>query len=166
MNRLPVLHDDDGSLAVADPDTGEWLPVRRATDRALAHAARLIAELDRQTLEAKRTIAAELRSRHGVGKVHAGGHEFTVAESQSWPAGPTLDALDRLVAAEQITDADAQRCMPVKPRPDARSLKALAGRLAVSDPDAARVLADACTVSPASLRDVQPSAVDAESEAA
>ncbi len=162
MNRLPVLYDDDGALAVVDPDTGEWLAVRHASDRALAHAASLIAELDSQTLDVKRTVAAELRTRHGVGKVHAGGYEFTVAESQTWPAGPTSDALSQLVDDGLISEADAARAMPSRPRPDARQLKALAGRLAVTDPDAARVLVAACTVSPASVRSVQSLSVDSE----
>ncbi len=166
MNRLPVLYDDDGALAIVDPDTGEWLPVRHASDRALAHAAAQIAELDRETLDAKRTVAAELRTRHGVGKANAGGYEFTIAESQTWPAGPTQDALARLVGDGLISEADAARAMPSRPRPDVRQLKALAGRLAVTDPDAARVLVEACTVSPASVRSVQAAAVDAEAEAA
>ena len=165
MSNLPIVHDDLGQLAVIDPDTGEVLPVTAASDRALISAARQVAEADALLLDAKRTLARELRDRYSVGTVHAGGYRFTITESTSWPAGPTRDALAELVGSGAISQADADRAMPSKPKPDARALKALAGRLAVSNPDAARVLAEACTVSPASVRDIHAEAVDTEAAA-
>jgi hypothetical protein len=157
---LPVIVDGVGELGVFDADTGEVTSIRDASDRSLAHAAKQIAEYDYFILSCKRALAHELRSRHGVGKATAGGYGFTVAESQSWPVGATQDALRALVAAGVITQGDAHRAMPVKPKPDARQLKALIGRLTVSDPEAARVLAGACSVSPPSVRDVHVVAVD------
>jgi len=160
MTALTILRDGLDELAVIDPDTGELAPLRDASDRALAHAAQKLAEHDSEVYAMKRALAHELRSRHGVGKATAGGYGFTVAESQSWPVGATQDALRALVAAGVITQGDAHRAMPVKPKPDARQLKALIGRLTVSDPEAARVLAGACSVSPPSVRDVHVVAVD------
>lgn len=156
---LPVLAAA-GNHQVAEPDTGELVDLRDASDRALAAAAERVSELDRDLLAAKRALAAELRDRHGVGATHAGGFVFTITESQSWPQGATQAALDELVRAGWISEADRERAMPSKPKPDARALKALAGRLAVSNPEAAAVLAGACTVSPPSLRDVCAEAVD------
>lgn len=155
---LPVIAADDG-LVVIDPDTAELTSVHNASDRALANAAQRIAELDKSVLSTKRTIAAELRERHGVGTVQAGGYGFLVVEGTAWPAGATQAALDRLVDDGHIGEADAKRCMPSKPKPDARALKALAGRLALSDADAHRILTAACTTSPASVRDVREVAV-------
>lgn len=162
---LPVLAAA-GNHQVADPDTGELLDLRDASDHALAAAAQRVAELDRELFEAKRALAAELRDRHGVGATHAGGFAFTISESQSWPQGATQQALDELVRAGWISEADRERAMPSKPKPDTRALKALAGRLVVSNPDAAKVLADACTVSPPSVRDVRAEAVEGEAQAA
>ena len=159
---LPVLRDGLDEVAVIDPDTGELAPLRDATDRALVNAARLLAEHDRDVLDFKRALARELRVRHGVGKAAAAGYDFTVTESQSWPAGATRDALRGLVEAGVIAQGDADRAMPSKPRPDARQLKSLLGRLMVSDPDAARLLAAACTTSPPSVREVREVAVDVE----
>lgn len=159
MSPLPVVLDAT-ELAVIDPDTGESLAVRDASDRALVHAAHEVAELDRQLLEAKRTLAAELRHRHGVGVTRAGGYLFTVGEQRSWPAGRTRDALRRLVDDGHIEQADADRAMPSKPKPDSRALNALAGRLATSNPDAARVLAEACTTSPPAVKDIRLDAID------
>jgi hypothetical protein len=127
---LPVLSGRGGDLQVPDPDTGEVLAIRDASDRALATAAREIADLDRQLYEAKRALASELRDRHGVGVAYAGGHAFTVKEEQSWPAGATKDALARLIERGEITQADADRAMPAKPAPDKRAIKALISRLA------------------------------------
>ena len=157
---LPVLRDGLDEVAVVDPDTGELAPLRDATDRALVNAARLLAEHDRDVLAFKRALAHELRVRHGVGKAEAGGYGFTVTEAQSWPAGATLDALRGLVEAGVIAQGDADRAMPAKPRPDARQLKALIGRLTVTNPDAAKMLAGVCTVSPPSVREVREVAVD------
>lgn len=161
MTPLPVRHIDGGQTAVVDPSTGEMVALRDASDRALAHAAAVLAEYDRNTFAFRRAVAAELRHRHGVGKVTAGGYAFTVAESQSWPLGATKGVLEDLVAEGVINEAEMERCIPVKPRPDPRQLKALVGRLTVSDPDAARRLARACTLSPPSLRDVVDRSVDA-----
>lgn len=165
MTNLPVLISDLADPCVADPDTGEFVPVKDASDRALATAAEQVARIDQQVWAAKRVLAAELRQRHGVGRSHAGGYSFTVAESVSWPVGATSEALEQLVADDKITAGDADRCMPLRPKPDARQLKALAGRLAVSDTDAARALAGACTTSPPSVREVEPEAVDAQEAA-
>jgi hypothetical protein len=157
---LPVLRDGLDELAVIDPATGEVAPLRDASDHALAAAADQLAEHDRYVLDCKRAIAHELRVRHGVGKASAGGYELTITEAQSWPAGAVTAALNDLLVTGTISEGDFDRCMPSRPRPDARALKALLGRLLVSDPDAARVLASAATVSPASVRDVHRVAVD------
>ena len=154
---LPTLDQ----RAVIEPDTGELKSLRDASDRALAVAADQIAALDAELYAAKRAVAAELRDRHGIGAVDAGGYRFTITESQSWPAGATADALAQLVASGAITRGDAGRAMPAKPTPDARALKSLAGRLTVTDPEAAKILADACTISPPSLRKITAVAVDA-----
>lgn len=158
---LPVVQQGD-TLVVLDRGTGELVAVRDASDRVLARAAEEIAAADQQILEVKRALARELRSRHGVGRGHAGGYAFTVAESTSWPVGATGEALAALVQRGTISQGDADRCMPSKPKPDGRQLKALIGRLTVSDPEAAKALADSATVSPPSVRDVQLESVDAE----
>jgi hypothetical protein len=67
-----------------------------------------------------------------------------------------------LLAEGEITQADMDRAMPRKPAPDKRAIKALISRLVGTSPAAAQVLADAGTVSPASLRDVHVEAVDEE----
>ena len=158
---LPIVHGDN-AIAVIEPATGEAVSLPQASDHALAHAAEKIAEADRELYAMKRALAHELRERHGVGTAHAGGYRFQVSESVSWPQRATEDALKQLVAEGRISEADAGRCMPARPKPDARQLKALAGRLAVSDPEAARVLSEAATVSPPSVRDVAREAVDGE----
>ena len=157
---LPVVFETSGA-ALIDPDTYELVDLRHASDRAIITAAQQIAELDAHLYAAKRALAAELHDRHGVGTTTAGGYQFQIAESQSWPIGATGHALSKLVTSGAITLGDANRAMPDKPKPDARILKALAGRLAVKDPDAARILADAATVSPPSIRQITPVAVDA-----
>lgn len=154
--NLPAVIPTDGNLEVVDPDTGEALPVTDASDRALAHAAHQVAELDRELFQAKRVLAAELRDRHGIGTTRTGGYEFKITESQSWPATATREALEALVVRGTITQADADRAMPAAPKPDGRALKALASRLAVTYPDAAQILAAACTTSPPSLRELKP----------
>ena len=157
MSALPAILSDQ----VVDPDTGELVALRDASDRALAVAAEQIVALDAELFARKRMLAAELRDRHGVGRVNAGGYRFTIIESESWPKSATAAALEELVRVGAITHADADRAMPAKPTPDARALKALAGRLAVRSPEAARILARACTVSPPSVREITPTAVDA-----
>lgn len=149
-----------GDLAVVDPDSGELLTVRKSSDRALLHAAERLAQHDRDILHAKRAIAAELHQRHGVGKARAGGYRFTATEKTSWPVGATEQALGRLLADGHITRAEHDRCLPAKPKPDARQIKALLGRLLTSNQAAAKVLADACSKSPPSLSDVDAEAVD------
>lgn len=156
--NLPVLFGP-GDLQVID-DHGEPVTVRDASDHALARAAERVAALDRDLYDAKRALAAELRSRYGVGSVDAGGHTFKIVESQSWPVGATRNALADLIGTGKITEADAQRAMPAHPKPDGRALKSLLGRLMVSDPAAAKILADAATVSPPSVRDIRQTAVD------
>lgn len=157
---LPVVVDALG-YAVLDRSSGELVDLRTASDHAIASAAVELAEHDAHVLQIKRALAAEMRIRHGVGKTERGGYEFTVAESTSWPAARTADALDDLLRAGKIGDSDVLRCMPERPRPDPRQLKSLIGRLMVSDPDAARVLASAATTSPPSLREVRATAIDA-----
>ena len=130
--------------------------MRDASDHAIASVAAVLAERDRDLLHAKRALAHELRDRHGVGAVHAGGYSLTI----SWPGRATEDALCRLVADGLISGADAARCMPSKPKPSGPALKALIGRLTVTDPAAAKTLADACTVSPPSLRDLRATSVN------
>lgn len=156
---LPVKFADTG-LEILDPDTGEVTTVENASDRALAHAHDQLAAFDQQMLAAKRSIAMEMRDRHGVGTAHAGGYGFTVNESQSWPVGATRDALQQLLDEGVITEADYLRAMPDKPKPDPRQLKALLNRLMLQNPDRARILAKACTVSPPSLRDVRRESVE------
>ena len=163
---LPILRTGvHEQLAVVDPDTGTVNLLATASDRALAHAADLLAEHDAFVLQCKRAVAHELRERYGVGKAEAGGYEFRVTESTSWPMGPVSDALTRLVAEGSISEGDVRRCVPDRPKPNPVQLKALLGRLMVSDPDAARVLAAAATTSPPSVRDVRAVAVDAEQAA-
>ena len=157
---LPIVWMDDDDLGVVDPDTGVMTFLSEASDRALAHAADLLAQHDADVLSMKRAVAHELRERYGVGKAEAGGYELRVTESTSWPLGAVTSALERLVADGSIGDADVRRCVPCKPKPDVVQLRALLGRLLVSDPDAARVLAAAATTSPPSVRDVREVAVD------
>jgi hypothetical protein len=159
--NLPVaVHD--GDLLIIDQDTGEAFPIGQASDHTLAAAMERIAEFDRDLFTAKRAVAAELRARHGVGKSVAGGYEFTVAESQSWPVGAVTEAMSKLLEEGRISAVDHVRALPVKPHPDPRQLKSLIGRLTVTDPEAATLLAAACTVSPASVRGVKRTAVTAE----
>jgi hypothetical protein len=160
MTVLPVVHGTEGTL-VADPDTGEALALHTAPDRALLDAAVRVRELEAELKRARVALAAELKDRHGVGSTDTAGYRFVISESRTWPAGAAQEALDALVDRGSITAADAARCMPAKPTPDRTQLKALAGRLAVDDPDGARTLAWACTVSPPSVRDVRATAVEA-----
>lgn len=157
---LPILRTEHDELAVVNPDTGALELLSEASDRALAHAADLLAQHDADVLSMKRAVAHELRDRYGVGKAEAGGYEFRVTESTSWPMGAVSDALTRLVAEGSIGEGDVRRCVPSKPKANPVQLKALLGRLLVSDPDAARVLAAAATTSPPSVRDVRVVAVD------
>lgn len=159
---LPVRYDPQtGGVQIVDLSTGDILPVRDASDRALAHAAERIAVADRELLELKRAVAAELRDRHGVGYCSAGGYEFKVTEAQTWPVGATKTALYDLMERGFISPGDVQRCMPNAPKPDGRQLKALAARLALKDADAHNTLLGALTTSPPAVRDVHATATDA-----
>ncbi|MEJ7783387.1 MAG: hypothetical protein WKF96_01200 [Solirubrobacteraceae bacterium] len=159
--NLPAVLTDEG-LALADPDTGALSSVADASDHALLNAAAKVADLDRDLLSMKRTIANEMRGRYGVGAAQEGGWSWKVTESVSWPAGAVATALSTLTADGAITDADARRAMPAKPTPNGPALKALITRLTTSDPVAARRLADAASTSPPSLRDVRAVAVEHE----
>lgn len=158
---LPVIQSEDG-LCVVDPDTGALASVRDASDHALLNAAAKIAELDAQVLSMKRTIAAEIRERHGVGSAREGGWSWKVTESVSWPAGAVKAALGALLAEGLITPADAVRAMPPKDTPSGPAINALITRLTTADPVAAKRLADAASTSPSSLRDVRAVAVEHE----
>lgn len=158
MSRLPVVQSA-GDLCLFD-DNGELVLLRDATDHALASAAAEVARLDGELFAAKRALAFELRSRHGVGTCHAGGFSFVVSERASYPAGGVGSILLELVREGVITDADAARCMPSKPTPNGTQIKSLIGRLITDQPAAAQRLADACTKSPPSVKDVRLEAVD------
>lgn len=160
MTSLPVMYDGLEQVCVIDPDSGELVSLASASDHAIAHAADVLHVHDGEVLALKRSLAAEMRSRHGVGKACVGGYELTVSESQSWPIGAVKLALVDLEASGTITRAEAEKCLPLKPKPDARQIKALLNRLVVSDPEAARILADACTLSAASLREIRRAALD------
>lgn len=162
MSTLPVLLDDEYGYAVVDRETGQMVALTDASDRAIAQAAADLAEHDKHVFVLKRALAAEAHSRYGVGKSEAGGYAFTVTEATSWPAGAVGAALRKLVADGSVSAADAERCFPAKPTPSGVQIKALIGRLTVSDPEAAKLLANTATVSPPSLREVRAVAVDAD----
>jgi hypothetical protein len=159
MSGLPVLADPvSGNLMIPD-DLGVMVEIHRASDNVLLRAVARLHELDAEVMAAKRALALEARERYGVGTCHEGGHDFKVSESTSWPQRPTDDALKTLLLKGKISQADYDRAMPAKPKPDATQLRALLGRL-LSDPEAAKILADARTASPPSVRDVRACAVD------
>ena len=147
-----------GNLAIIDAN-GELVPLNEAPDRLLLDAMEQTIQIDQDAMAAKRAIAAELKDRYGVGSTSAAGYAFKLTESQSWPQGATKEALEHLRARGVISHGDAERAMPLKRVPDGRALKALVGRLMVSDPEAARVLADACTVSAPAVRELKQDAV-------
>lgn len=157
-DMLPVVQTA-GDLCVLD-EHGELIALRDATDHVLLRAYSRVREAGDEVNAAKRALAHELRDRYGVGTSHAGGHRFVVKEGQSWPDRRTEEALDLLTRRGSISGADKDRAMPWRRRPDAVQLKALLGRLIIRDPEAHRILADACTVSPPRLEDVRPDAVD------
>src|SRR3954468_7614390 len=123
---LPAIIDHVEQGYVAEPDTGEVVPLNEASDRAIATAIQEVADHDRQVLTAKRALAAELRMRHGVGTASAGGYRFVVKEQTSWRLGGTQAALGRPLRDGKITQADARRALPPKPTPNAVELKSLA----------------------------------------
>lgn len=159
MSNLPVLADPvTGNLTIPD-ENGIMVELHEAGDNDLLRAVARLSELDAEIMAAKRALAFEARERFSVGSSTAGGFEFKVSESQSWPLRATDDALRTLVVRGLISQADYERAMPAKPKPDAVQLKALLTRL-LSDPKAAKILADARTTSPPSIRDVRVCAVD------
>lgn len=160
MSNLPVVHEGD-ALAIVDAN-GELVPLTDAPDRTILDAYERVVEADREVFAAKRALAAEMRNRYGVGSTNAAGYAFKVTESQSWPQGRTKEALMVLLEQRKVSQADVERAMPLKRVPDARALKALVGRLTVEDPVSAKLLADACSVSAPSLRDVQADSVPGE----
>jgi hypothetical protein len=108
--NLPVaVHD--GDLLIIDQDTGQAFPIGQASDHTLAAAVEKIAEFDRDLFTAKRAVAAELRHRHGVGKSVAGGYEFTVAESQSWPVGAVTRRSDQTAVGGRISRRGLSACV-------------------------------------------------------
>lgn len=160
MSLLPVVAQQGGNLALVD-ENGEVVALRDAPDHALLLAVERVREIRADLQAAERALACQLRERHGVGTSHVGSHDFTIREDQRWPDRATYESLSVLKASGAISQADVDRAMPLKRKPDAQALKALLGRLMVSDPDAAKVLATACSVSPPSVRDVRVSATDA-----
>jgi hypothetical protein len=159
MSGLPVLADPvSGNLMIPD-DTGELVAIHEATDNVLLRAVARLSELDAEVMAAKRALAFEARERFSVGSSERGGYQFKVAESQSWPLQATDDALRTLVLKGKISQADYDRAMPLKRKPDAVQLKALLGRL-LSDPEAAKILAHARTTSPPRIEGVRACAVD------
>jgi hypothetical protein len=153
MSGLPVLADPvSGNLTIPD-DTGEMVLLHDATPHAFLRAVERLAEHDAEVLATKRAFGEEAKDRYGVGSCHDGGFDFKVSESTSWPQRATDDALRTLLLRGKISQADNDRAMP------ATQLKALLGRL-LSDPEAAKILADARTTSPPSVRDVRACAVD------
>jgi hypothetical protein len=159
MSSLPVLADPvSGNLMIPD-DSGELVPIHEASDNVLLRAVTRLSELDAEIMAAKRALAFEARERFSVGSSEAGGYGFKVTESQSWPQHPTDDALRTLLLKGKISQADYDKAMPAKPKPDGKQLSALLGRL-LSDPDAAKILAGARTTSPPSVQGVQELAVD------
>lgn len=163
-DALPVVWSDDDQPFIPDPASGELLPVAAHADETLLLVAEQAAQVDRRILTLKRAVAHELRDRHGVGVARSAGFRFQVAEPTNWPKGATWIALQTLVESGAIGRADAERCMPSKPTPDGRQLKALLGRLVTADAEAARVLQQACTTSPPSLRDVEREAIQGSVE--
>lgn len=153
-----------GALLAPDPTTGELLSLAEASDCALVEFADRVAEADRDLRAARVALALEMRERYGVGSADVAGFRVQVSEARSWPKRATAEALEFLVETGAIPRVDADRAMPAKPAPDGRALGALLTRLMHEAPDAAKRLADACTVSPASAR-VERVAVDAEAAA-
>jgi hypothetical protein len=159
MSSLPVLADPvSGNLMIPD-DTGELVAIHEASDNVLLRAVARLSELDAEIMAAKRALAFEARERYGVGSCHEGGHDFKVSEATSWPQRPTDGALKTLLLKGKISQADYDRAMPSKPKPDGTQLKALLGRL-LSDPEAAKILADARTTSAPSIREIKSVAVE------
>lgn len=158
MSSLPVVQTPEGGLAVID-DQGELIPLREATDHLLLRTVTKLMDAQTDLTAAKRALAFEMRDRHGVGTAHTPAGDFRVAESVSWPDKATDEALKTLLRRGSITGADYDRAMPLKRKPDAAQCKALLGRL-LSQPVAAKVLADARSVSPPSVSDVRVVAVD------
>jgi hypothetical protein len=160
---LPIRYDDQAlTVCVADPGTGEMVPIKEASDRAILEAETCVDELRREVTAARYAIGAEMRERYGIGTSREAGYVFKVQETTNWPLGATKAVLKRLVDDHVIYRSDMDRALPLKPKPDAVQLKALIGRLTVSDPKAAAELAACATVSQPSLRDLREEAVTSE----
>jgi hypothetical protein len=160
---LPIRYDDQAlTVCVADPETGEMVPISEASDRAILEAEARVDELRREVTAARYAIGVEMRERYGIGTSHEAGWSFKVQETTNWPLGATKQVLEALLAEHKISRADLNRALPLKPKPDAVQLKALIGRLTVSDPKAAAELAECATVSAPSIRDLKEEAVAAE----
>lgn len=158
MTSLPVVSTQGGDLAVID-EQGELVPLREATDHLLLRTVTKLMDAQTNLTAAKRALAFEMRDRHGVGTAHTPAGDFRVTEEQRWPDKATDEALKTLLRRGSITEADYDRAMPLKRKPDATQCNALLRRL-LSDPEAARILAGARSASPPSVRDVQMGAVD------
>ena len=124
MSQLPVTYDGPGAVCVIDPDTAELVPLTHASDHAIASAAEQLHDHDGECCAC--SVASRPRCARGTASARRSraATRLTVAESQSWPAGPVKAALTDLLASNTITEADAERCMPSKPRPDATQIKA------------------------------------------
>jgi hypothetical protein len=161
MSNLPVVFDGEVTR-VLEPATGEMLPISEATDRAILEAEARVDELREEVTAARYAIGAEMRERYGIGTSREAGYSFKVTETTSWPLGETQRVLKELLADLKISRADVNRALPLKPKPDAVQLKALIGRLTVSDPKAAAELSACATVSSPSIRDLKEEAVRGE----
>lgn len=161
MSNLPVLADPvTGNLTIPDENGEHWVAIHDASPRARMLVVERLSAIIDGALAAKRVLALSMREDFGVGVSRAGGFSFKVNESTSWPKGATGDALKTLVLRGMISQADADRAMPPNPTPNATQLKALLSRLLMTNPEAYKILAEACTTSGPSLAEVRACAVD------
>jgi hypothetical protein len=161
MTQLPVVHQG-ADVCVVEPGTGELVPLREASDRAILEAEARVDELRREVTAARYAIGAEMRERYGIGTSRGAGFVFKVTETTNWPLGETQRVLKALLDDFRISRADYNRALPLKPKPDAVQIKALVGRLTVADPKAAAELAACASVSAPSIRDLKEEAVRGE----
>jgi len=161
MTQLPVVYDGE-TRAVIEPATGAIVPFSEASPRLLLEAVAYLEELRSELTAARYALGEELRERYSVGTSHDAGYVFKVQQTTSWPVAATKAVLKKLVDDHVIYRADMDRALPLKPKPDAVQLKALIGRLTVSDPKAAAELAACATVSQPSIRDLREEAVRSE----
>lgn len=161
MSNLPVLADPvTGNLTIPDENGEHWVAIHEASPRARMLAVERLAELTNEAYAAKRALAAAMFEEFGTGTVHAGGFDFEINEVTSWPKGATDDALQTLLVRGKITRADYDRAMPLKPTPSKPQIEALLRRLLLRDPEAYRILADACLTAAPALAKVRACAVD------